>query len=366
MTVLRMPLIELPDRAGVLALEPEWEDLRRESSSTSPFTTWAWMRAWLETEGRNADLVVTTARDPGSGRLLGIAPFYVAGSTGGGMSVRELRFLGSGIAAPDHLDLLVHQDARPEIAEAMWTAVLKEGRWHLINLDGVAAGGHLARLATRRRDDVATPLPCPYLPLAGGWEAVAARFSSNLRKNLERYGRKLDRDASVAERMVSNRADLDDTFNQLMRLHQSVRTANGDPGFFACAGAERFLRAAAHRFLEAGRLRLWRLDADGKPIAVIMCVRSGTSVAFYNTGYDTEWSKYGPGRRIMARAIRGAIDEGATEFDFLRGDEPYKREWGTETRQDLVIRYPTSPRGRLLWVAGGVARISRRVLRRAA
>ena len=29
----------------------------------------------------------------------------------------------------------------------------------------------------------------------------------------------------------------------------------------------------------------------------------------------------------MAHTIRRAIDEGKTSFDFLRGDEPYKRRW---------------------------------------
>jgi len=365
MTLLRTPLVEMLDRGQVLALGDEWRDLRRESAATSPFTTWAWIRAWLETEGAEADVVVAVARDPDSGHLVGIAPFYVAEVRRGGIAIRELRMLGSGIGAPDHLDLIIRRDALPDIAEVLWATVVAARRWHITNLDGVVHGGHLAKVALRRRDDAATELPCPYLPLVGGWDVVAARFSSNLRKNLERYGRKLDRDADVTERMVSNADDLDDTFDHLVRLHQAVRTSNGDPGVFASPVTELFLRKAAHYFLEAGRLRMWRLDASGTPIAVIMCIRSGASVVFYTTGYDVAWKKYGPGRRIMARAIRAAIDEGAAQFDFLRGDEPYKREWGTEMRHDLVIRQPASPRGRMLVMAARAVRFSRRVLRRA-
>jgi CelD/BcsL family acetyltransferase involved in cellulose biosynthesis len=366
MTLLRMPLIEMLDDHGVSAIADEWKELRRESSATSVFTTWAWTKAWLDTEGAGADLVVAVARDPESGQLVGIAPFYVADTKRGGIAVRELRLLGSGRGAPDHLDLIIRADALPEVAEALWTAVSSARSWHTTNLDGVVAGGHLARVAVRRRDDVSTEMPCPYLPLVGGWDVVAARFSSNLRKNLERYGRKLDRDAEVTERMVTNKEDLDDTFDHLIRLHQAVRTANGDPGVFARPEMERFLRTAAHNFLDAGRLRLWRLDVSGTPIAVIMCIRSGASVVFYTTGYDVTWKKYAPGRRIMARAIRAAIDEGAAQFDFLRGDEPYKREWGTEIRHDLVIRHPASPLGRVLAIAARAVRFSRRVLRRSA
>ena len=114
--------------------------------------------------------------------------------------------------------------------------------------------------------------------------------------------------------------------------------------------------------LEAGRLRMWRLDADGTAIAVILCMRAGDSVAFYTTGYSPEWGRYGPGRRIMARAIQAAAAEGATEFDFLRGDEPYKQEWGTVPRSLDMIRRPTSGRGRALWTAGQFVRLSRRAL----
>jgi CelD/BcsL family acetyltransferase involved in cellulose biosynthesis len=359
-----MPVIEHLDRTAVLELESEWEDLRRDSSADSPFLTWAWIRSWVETVGRHEHLVVASARDADTGQLVGIAPFHVAATRRKGVALRELRFLGSGIAAPDHLDLIIRSDAPAELASTLWIAVSAACDWDILNLDGIVADGHLARVAMQRTTDRPTGLVCPYLPLDGGWDVVADRFASGTRKNLERYGRKLDRDADVVERMVTSAADLDDTFDHLVRLHQSIRISNGDPGVFSNRETEEFLREAAHRFLDAGRLRMWRLDANGIPIAVIMCVRSGDSVAFYTTGYDSAWSKYGPGRRVMARAIRGAIDEGATEFDFLRGDEPYKRQWGTEARTDLIIRRAATTRGRLVLIGGRVIRFMRATLKR--
>jgi CelD/BcsL family acetyltransferase involved in cellulose biosynthesis len=363
MTLRRMPVIERLDRSALLALGSEWEDLRRESTAVSPFLTWAWIRAWLGTVGRDQDLAIAVARDADTGALIGVAPFYVAATRRRGIALREFRFLGSGVAAPDHLDLIIHNDAAPDLAAALWDVVTARGDWDIVNLDGIATGGHLAAVALRRSNDSAIDLPCPYLPLDGGWDAVSRRFASGTRKNLDRYGRKLDRDASVVERMITSPGDLDDTFDHLVRLHQSIRRANGDPGVFADHDTEDFLREAARRFLEAGRLRMWRLDADEVPIAIILCVRSGDSVAFYTTGYDATWSKYGPGRRVMALAIRGAIDEGASEFDFLRGDEPYKQQWGTKVRTDLVIRRAATTRGRLALGAARVVRFMRELRR---
>jgi CelD/BcsL family acetyltransferase involved in cellulose biosynthesis len=58
----------------------------------------------------------------------------------------------------------------------------------------------------------------------------------------------------------------------------------------------------------------------------------------------------------MAHAISSAIAEGATGFDFLRGDEPYKTQWGAELRHDRRILLPAGARGRLLFAARSLAR----------
>jgi len=210
----------------------------------------------------------------------------------------------------------------------------------------------------RRGDaDAAESIPCPYLPLDGGWDQVEQRFGRSHRQNIGRYRRKLAREAGapVGERLVVSPQDLEITMDRLETMHQSVRLAHGDPGAFATARLGEFHREVARRMLAAGRLRLWHLDVGDRTIAAIECMRFADRVSFYTTGFDLDWAAYGPGRSVMARAIQGAADEGATEFDFLRGDEEYKRAWGTETRCDLRIRRPVGTRGRLLWAARSAA-----------
>ncbi len=349
-----LPLLERLDRVGVLALAGEWDGLLADSAVRSPFLTWAWVGAWLATLGADADLEVVAARDASDGRLVGVAPFFVETVRRMGVPHRRLRVLGNGPAAPDHLDLPVRSGHADQVAPLLWEAVVADRRWDVVDLDGVAPDGFLARVVLRRRGDrlAAQPIPCPYLPLDGGWEAVEARMGRNHRQNIARYGRKLDREAgTVTERLVTSPGDLDDTLRRLGELHQAIRSRHGDRGAFADEGARAFQHEVARRMLAAGRLRLWRLDVAGEAIAAIECFRQGDTVSFYTTGYDAEWSAYGPGRRIMATAIRASIEEGATEFDFLRGDEPYKAAWGVDTRHDLRIRRPAGPWGRALWAA---------------
>lgn len=364
MTIRHLPVIERLDHTALASLGPEWNELLAASSVTSPFLTWAWVSAWLDTLGSKADLEVHVARDADDGHLLGIAPFHVVATRRAGIPVRELRLIPGGSTAPDHLDLIVRASAGSPVAHALWAAVERSGRWDLLDLDGAAEGGHLDRLALRRDRDLPERIPVPYLPLVEDWDEVSARFSKSHRQNIGRYSRKLDAEAGapVTERMIADHPDLDTTLDRLVEMHQAIRTSKGDRGLFADDETTRFLRTAAHRLLDAGRLRMWRLDVGDDAIAVIWCMRAFDTVAFYTTGFDAAWGKYGPGRRIMARAIQSAAAEGASEFDFLRGDEAYKQAWGTEIRYESRIRRPASTRGRMLWAARSAAHRIRRAL----
>jgi CelD/BcsL family acetyltransferase involved in cellulose biosynthesis len=361
-TIRRLPVLETLDRDALLALDSEWSELVAASSVRTPFLTWPWVAAWLDTLGAEADLVVHAARDADDGRLLGIAPFHVVRTRRGGIRVDELQIIGSGVTAPDHLDLVVRDEGGEKIAAALWDSIERATRWDLIDLDGVVANGYLDRLVLRRSADSREPIPVPSLSLDGSWEDVTGRWGRTHRQNIGRYRRKLDAEAAapVVERMITEPGDLDETLDRLIEMHQAVRTAKGDRGLFSEAPTIAFLRSAAHRLLDAGRLRMWRLDVGDAAAAVIWCMRAFDGVAFYTTGFDGRWGKYGPGRRIMARAIEAAWAEGATEFDFLRGEESYKRSWGTELRFDVRLRRPASARGRLVWsLRAGAGRLRR-------
>ncbi len=345
---------DVTDDAAFQALAPEWDHLLAGSSVVSPFLTWAWVSAWRQTLGAGHTLAVVAARHPGDGTLLGLAPFAVEERRApGGLRYHALVFLGSGPAAPDHLDLLVLQGWEGAVAAPLWGAVLRRTRPDVADLDGLRAGGLLEALALRRTADrrrFAEPIPCPHLPLPATWDEYQAGLGRNLRQNLRRYARRLEEEAPgpITRRLVVRPEEIDPTLDDLARLHQQVRNARGQAGAFRSPGMTAFHHLAARRLLEAGRLRLHRLDVDGRAVAVIYCVRQGDVVSFYTTGYDPSYARFGPGRDLMAHAIGAAIAEGATEFDFLRGDEAYKDHWGTCLRHDWRVVLPTSARGRLL------------------
>jgi len=366
----RRPMLEfVTDDDALAALSPDWDELLTDAEGASIFLTHAWVSAWRSTVGAEEQLLVGVAREPATGQMIGIAPFTVAARKMGPITVKVLRMVGSGQAASDHLDLIIRH-GHPHAAQELWRATSLRRTWDLLDLDGLRPGSHLVRVLLRRESDRAafvTTSVCPVLDLPETWEEYEATLGRNLRQNLRRYARKLDREASgpVVERLVVSESEVSETVEGLARLHQDIRTARGDTGSFADRRMIDFHKAAALRFLEAGRLRLHRLDVDGEMAAAISCFRHDETVSFYTTGYDPALSGYGPGRRIMAVAIRSAIDEGARRFDFLRGDEAYKQAWRTIDAYDDRIRMPVGPRGRVLTQAAAVVRGVRSVIKRA-
>jgi CelD/BcsL family acetyltransferase involved in cellulose biosynthesis len=61
---------------------------------------------------------------------------------------------------------------------------------------------------------------------------------------------------------------------------------------------------------------------------------------FYNAGIDPDAHHLSPGVILTAALVRQALESGVRRFDFLRGDELYKYDWGSvdEPIQRLLVR----------------------------
>lgn len=362
------PLVDVvEDRSDLRGLASEWEELLAASSASTVFLAWSWVSLWLETLGSRHRLLAVTARDPSDRRLVGIAPLAIETRTIPPLPVhRALVMFGSRPAAADHLDLILRR-GHEHVAEALWSVVLRTGGWDVIDLDGLRPDAHLAGVVSRRIGRAPHSVrvsPCPYLELPTSWDEYAGSLGGNLRQNLGRYRRKLEREAGapVVERMVSDPGDAESTILDLAELHRRSRAAGKEATAFHDDGMVEFHRRVAARFAAEGKLRMHRLDVGGRAAAIIYCFRHDDVVSFYQTGFDPELGHYGPGRHVMATAIRSAIEEGATEFDFLRGDERHKARWQAAVRNDQRLVAASGMRGRLVHTAmraGWAARAAR-------
>jgi CelD/BcsL family acetyltransferase involved in cellulose biosynthesis len=82
------------------------------------------------------------------------------------------------------------------------------------------------------------------------------------------------------------------------------------------------------------------LTVAGKRVGAEIHFETAGSVLYYNAGVDPEARDLSPGVVLLERLVRRAIERGKCRVDLLRGDEPYKYEWGgvDEPIQRILIR----------------------------
>ena len=148
-------------------------------------------------------------------------------------------------------------------------------------------------------------------------------------KSLRYDVRKLDKSLFGTGRAVIETVPhdmIDHGMNVLFEQHKLRWRKRGLPGAFL-GKSIRFHKEWAETASRNGWLRLSVLKLDGEPIGAIYAMALGETTYYYQAGFDPAKGSVSPGTLLVAYTIRRAIEEGASHFDFMRGDEPYKRRW---------------------------------------
>ena len=187
----------------------------------------------------------------------------------------------------------------------------------------------------------------------GGWEEYLAGRSRNLRSQLGRKLRALQRDHDLRFRLADDPARIQEDMETLIRLHQARW---GDGGSGALSGA----RAAFHRelaaiALERGWLRLWLAETEGRAIAAWYGFRFEEAESYYQSGRDPDWDRSSVGLVLLAHTIRAAMDDGMREYRLLRGGEAYKERFATADPGVETLACGRGAGGRALALVGRAA-----------
>jgi CelD/BcsL family acetyltransferase involved in cellulose biosynthesis len=311
-------------RAGA-RLHAEWEQLALAQDNV--FATPEWFEAWgaVASRGRPHALI---ARD-GDGRLLGVLPL---------IEQRRAGLVTYDYPAAAFTDVVAppcRPGAEPLLAEAWLEELAARGmhRTLLERIDGERWLGPLARAAASlglrsvRRSPAAV---LPYIDLGAGYDGWAASRSRNFRSQLGRRRRRLEGEYGATFRRADATTlagDLDSLFDLHNRRWDSADGSSALP-----AWSLPFHRAFAGAALERGWLRLHLLEVEGRPIAAFYGWRHGSRYYYYQSGFDPDEGRLGPGGVLLAHTIAEAASEGARTYDMLWGDEAYKERYATGHR----------------------------------
>ena len=313
------------------SLRDEWIDLETRAANDNIFLTYTWQHAWWEDLGDGGDrqLDIVVFRD--GGRLVGIAPSYQE-KTGGFTLVR----FGGGLEVTDYLGFMVEPGYEKAVGRAFLERCLSQPGlvmdFHYLRGEGVTVKAITAAAADLdRRFSVEDEEVSPRIELPPTWDEYLVHLNKKNRHELRRKRRRLEEAGgwTIAETSAETLAgDLETFFD----LHAASTRAKAD---FLTEDVKRFFRHICSHLEEEGWLSLRSLVFEGKPLAAVLGFVYRGRQLLYNSGYDPEYNRLGPGFVLMSEEIRLAIEAGLTEVDFLRGNEKYKYDLGA-TDQSLV------------------------------
>jgi GNAT acetyltransferase-like protein len=171
---------------------------------------------------------------------------------------------------------------------------------------------------------------CPVVEFpARDWDAYLATLPKTGRHEIRRKWRRLEAAGEVSFRVAAPDRD---TVEEFIALHQARWAAEGlFPDTEGGARSRAFLYRLAE--LESAdpsgpQLQFGRLRVNDRTIFASAGFDDGRTTYFYNMGIDPAARELSPGVNGTAAYLRDRLQAGRERFDFLRGDEPYKYEWG--------------------------------------
>ena len=180
---------------------------------------------------------------------------------------------------------------------------------------------------SREQEDVCPVITAP----SGDWDEYLATLD---KKDRHEIRRKIRRAAVIGDLRIDISAPTAETIDMFIDLH--TRRFGEDGLFPSGPGGDRS-RRFIHRLAElerdypdGGQLHVGIVHCGPRLVWSMLAFDDGETCFLYNAGMDPASSDVSPGITGTAMYFQDRLAAGRRRFDFLRGDEPYKYEWGAK------------------------------------
>jgi CelD/BcsL family acetyltransferase involved in cellulose biosynthesis len=350
-----------------------WDALVARTPSATPFSTWAFQRAWWDAYAANAHdetLALVPADAPAGADPIAIVPLMHRHEVEPSDALTHTRmrhgsdvaltpvsatakavFFGASYHA-DYATILADPADLPAVAEAVaaYLAGPDAGPWDVVDLRRLRcadpSGDHLAaalgalEMANGWTLNVEREDVCPVVTLPEGVDMDG--FLATLgKKERHEIRRKVRRAEASGEIELKESTDPLGDLERFIDLHQKRW---GDDGLFPpTPGGDQsrvFFRRLFELFRPGGELRMTFLMVGERCVASGIHFETADEILYYNAGVDPDARELSPGVLLVYGYIARALVSGTRRLDFLRGDESYKYQWGAadEPIQRLLVR----------------------------
>ncbi len=285
----------------------------------SVFVLPAWLKAWWDSFGGDAELYLRTLRD--GEQIVGFAPLLVDGGTA--------RFVGDADVC-DYLDFVVAPGYESDLFETLFDDLRATGIRSLdlgpVRPDS-AVCTHLEAIARRRGygvfrrpEDVSLELDLPVT-----WHEYLAMLKTRQRHEIRRKIRRLSEAGNAEHRCAAGGPGLQDHLEAFLQLFSLSRDEKAG---FMNPRMEYFFRSLSRAMSEIGLLRFGILELDGVPAAMTMGFDFDGWHYLYNSAYSPRFDHLSVGLLCKVLCLKESIERGSEKWSFLKGGETYKYQLG--------------------------------------
>ena len=278
---------------------------------------------WLQTVCRHlgcrGEPYIVSVHD--GSRVVGIAPLSIEAHTA--------YFLGNPDVC-DYQDIIAVPGHEMQVMAAITAHLKARGlrRMELRTLHPEAVAFKALRaMETRENMAVAMePEGVTYeTALPESWDDYLMQLNGKQRHEVRRKMRRLESHGDFAYKTAGIDDPVDSAGGHFLRLFHMNRIDKAEFMDSAMADYFRELIEAAARH---GILKLHILEVMHEPVAAVLCFDFGRQRYLYNSAYDARCHELSVGILSKVLSIRSGIEAGCRRYDFLKGDERYKKHLG--------------------------------------
>ncbi len=311
-----------------------WQSLEIHGHISTPFQTYEWMNIWWQHYGQKYKKLLLLAAYKVD-ELIGIAPLF-CDTVWLKKRVRifnVVRFIGA--REIDYQNIILIPQYAEEAINAVWRYLKQNYSKYIIYLCDLPEDSIIWKVETKKYFSgsiVKKDFVCPIIVFPEKWDEYWRKLGKSTRESLNRHKNKMSKGAWVVEK-YNNYSDI--IADNLFNLHYIKWQMNPqNPNLFRLEKYEKDIM----KFLsKKGWLRLQFLNYNGQRIAGSFMYDYHGARYFHKGGYDLRYRNFSPSTILHIEAIKDAFDNGLKSYDFLRGDETYKRYFAKNMIQCLKV-----------------------------
>ncbi len=325
-----LQIVRYSDASGFSILRPYWNTLLQSTPVNDPFLSWEWQSVWWQNYGKGVPLWLLVAWE--EEKPVGILPLMQVCYCKRGLNARGLCVIGKNDI--DHCGLIV-PESRSDVLEA-FGAFLSGCRykWDILRLNNCLVGcQNLEPFFRKFKPEqhilaMSQEVQHLFIPLEEDWEKCQLRLPAKLKRKVRSKLSSLRFDHSFSFVHLVGEEITEEYLQDFFGIGLQGRF----PHLYQTICDRQFHRDLVTTINGNGQISLNMLYIDGVPAAYHYGFIHENKYHAWRTAFIPQFIEYAPGHLILNETLEYFSKQGLVEFDFLRGDARYKREWTNESR----------------------------------